>query len=64
MGLSGGLDSTFIASVLKEKIEHAYTIGYEEGGGTDECNEASETCKHLGIQHTILKIRNHNYRKL
>jgi asparagine synthase (glutamine-hydrolysing) len=58
LGLSGGLDSTFIAALTKDKIQRSYTINYEAQGGSDEAADAKRTANFLDIPHDVITIRN------
>ena len=53
--LSGGIDSTLLAAVLKKKGGYdfdAFTIGFNESG-YDESKQASAIASHLGIRHHV-----------
>jgi len=64
MGLSGGLDSTFIAAITRDRITRAYTVNYEAQGGSDEAADAISTAKHLNIPHTTITISNRSVARL
>lgn len=58
MGLSGGVDSTYIACSLSSHIDTAYCVGYESSGGEDEIDEARSTADYLGINFKPIVISN------
>jgi asparagine synthase (glutamine-hydrolysing) len=51
--LSGGVDSGAIAAVMAENSTrvHTFTVGFTEGGDTDETKLAEETAKRFGTDH-------------
>ncbi len=59
IGLSGGLDSTYIAARLSKRLSKAFTIGYEHKGGSDEVSEAKRIASFLGIEHSARIIKSH-----
>ena len=50
LALSGGIDSTYLACKLKDKIDTSYTVGYASSGGSDEIDEAKQIAKSTGIK--------------
>ena len=56
IGLSGGLDSTYIASRLRKVCGKAYTVAYESSGGVDEQIEARNTARYLDLEHEVVTI--------
>ena len=60
-GLSGGIDSCLINSLLKNKIDKAYTVSYEsKSGGSHESEEARKAAEYLNIKHKVIEIKNHD----
>lgn len=56
LALSGGVDSTYLACLLRDKIDCTYTVGYEAIGGSNEVDEAKNTARILGLKHKSLII--------
>ena len=56
IGLSAGRDSSLIASTLRDKLDCAYTVGYESAGGSDEIDDAKAIATELGIPHKSVLI--------
>ena len=56
--LSGGIDSSLILSILSQEFDYrpsAISIGFEDTI-FDESERAAEICKHLSIDHTIIRL--------
>ena len=51
VALCGGIDSTYLACKLKDKIDTSYTVGYASSDDSDEIDEAKQIAKSL-----VLKI--------
>lgn len=51
LALSGGIDSTYLACKLRNRIRTAYTVGYASSGGSDEVDEARAIAQSTGIEH-------------
>ncbi len=59
--LSGGNDSRFLASLIKDKSSiDAYTYGLTKTGDCWETARAKEVAKRLGINHQVIKLRDFN----
>lgn len=56
--LSGGIDSSVIASVAADHVSdlHTFSIGYEESSFHDETAYAKEVAKHIGCEHTVFQV--------
>jgi len=58
VALSGGLDSSIIAAIVKKHYQdlHSFTIGYTGSHSTDESADAVNFAKSLGITPHVLKL--------
>lgn len=58
--LSGGLDSSIIATLAKRHKEdlHTFSIGYKEEKFFDETNYARAVAKKIGSEHTVFSLTN------
>ncbi len=56
--LSGGIDSSVIASVAADHVSglQTFSIGYEGGSFHDETAYAKEVAKHIGCEHTVFQV--------
>ena len=56
--LSGGIDSSVIATIAKQKQAdiHTYSIGYTDAPYFDETNYAQAVADHIGSKHTVFKL--------
>lgn len=61
--LSGGIDSAMICAIAKAQGKKlpVYTLGYDEYGGYDERENAAETARILGLDHTEVVISRHDF---
>lgn len=64
IGLSGGIDSSYIASCMSQTLSHAFTVGYDYPGGSDEVDEARQIALMLGINHTVITISSNDVYRL
>ena len=58
VALSGGLDSSLVAALASRSRPdlHAFTIGYEGSGASDESSDAASFAATLGIGHTTVRL--------
>lgn len=57
--LSGGIDSSLIASIMQQQsIDpiHSFTIGFTDAEGFDESTYAKKIARHLGTNHTEVML--------
>lgn len=59
LSLSGGLDSTIIASLLKDKNINAHTISY--GFSDKEINVAKKTANLFSLNHSLYEVNENNF---
>ena len=63
--LSGGVDSAAITAVMSAHSSHVrtFTMGFAEGGDTDETALAAETAARFGTEHSALVVSVDEYRR-
>jgi asparagine synthase (glutamine-hydrolysing) len=64
--LSGGVDSSVVVALMQRQATQAvrtFTVGFDEAG-FDESAHAAAVARHLGTQHTELRVRAEEARRL